>query len=99
MIPATASSAIVRRSHASASSNAPPRAAPWIWQIVGFHRAAQLPDQLTVQRVALIRPIEDQMSHGAAVLGAQKCHVRTRFAHPPTLRHYSGEQPVAIELR
>ena len=36
MIPATASSAIVRKSQASASSNAPPRAAPWIWQIVGF---------------------------------------------------------------
>ncbi len=36
MIPATASSAIVRKSHASASSNAPPSAAPWIWQIVGF---------------------------------------------------------------
>src|SRR5829696_107521 len=36
MIPATASSAIVRKSQASASSNAPPSAAPWIWQIVGF---------------------------------------------------------------
>ena len=36
MIPATASSAMVRKSHARASSNAPPSAAPWIWQIVGF---------------------------------------------------------------
>src|SRR4051794_24622166 len=36
MIPATASSAITRKSHASASSNAPPRQPPWIWQMVGF---------------------------------------------------------------
>ena len=36
MMPATASSAIVRKSQASASSKAPPSAAPWIWQIVGL---------------------------------------------------------------
>ncbi len=36
MIPATASSAIVRKSQASASSKAPPSAAPWIWQMVGL---------------------------------------------------------------
>ena len=36
MIPAIASSAITRKSAASASSNAPPRQAPWIWQIVGL---------------------------------------------------------------
>ena len=36
MIPAIASSAITRKSAASASSNAPPRQAPWIWQMVGL---------------------------------------------------------------
>ena len=35
-IPITASAAITRRSHASASSIAPPMHAPWIWQIVGL---------------------------------------------------------------
>ena len=46
MIPAIASSAITRKSAARASSNAPPRQAPWIWQMVGlgisssrFHQA------------------------------------------------------------
>jgi hypothetical protein len=41
----------------------------------GFYGAAQLADQLAVQRVPLVSPIEDQMSHGAAILCAQKCHV------------------------
>ena len=54
MIPATASSAIVRKSHASASSNAPPSAAPWIWQIVGFgissSRFHQLEDRAPERR-------------------------------------------------
>ena len=36
MIPAKASSAMTRKSAASASSNAPPRHAPWIWTIVGL---------------------------------------------------------------
>ena len=126
MIPATASSAIVRKSHASASSNAPPSAAPWIWQIVGFgisssrfHQAssgaaegaqagwvlgqvaqvvqvhpgrehgalaahhehahvgvggrgldggAELRDQLAVERVALLGPVEDEVADRAAIL-------------------------------
>ena len=132
MIPATASSAIVRKSQASESSNAPPSAAPWIWQIVGlgisssrFHQAssgrrnvrsslgssersrrsfrsmpgrehgalaaqhehahlgvgrrgldagAQLFDQLAVERVALLRPVQDEVADRAAILGAEQCH-------------------------
>ena len=126
MIPATASSAIVRKSQASASSKAPPSAAPWIWQIVGlgisssrFHqassgrrkarrlagvlgqvaqvvevharrehrplaahhhhahvgvggrvldRAAELGDQLAVERVALLGTVQNEVADRAAVL-------------------------------
>ena len=136
MIPATASRAIVRKSQASASSNAPPSAAPWIWQIVGFgisssrfhqrssgrrnarsrdessarsrrslrsipeensvpsprthdhahgvvgggglDRAAELGDRLAVERVALLRAVEDEVADRSAVLGRDQWHVCSR---------------------
>ena len=50
MMPATASSAMVRKSHASASSNAPPSAAPWIWQMVGLGISSSRFHQLRIGR-------------------------------------------------
>ena len=75
MIPATASSAITRKSQASASSNAPPSAAPWIWQIGGLrHLLEQVP------------PGQDPAPEGAQVvrvLGevAQVVQVHARREH------------------